>query len=86
MDFPLVYAALKDGRLNSQENPVPTIASSRFQRGAEIWLTLTGHFFAPIAFVANRAMFEQLDARGPGGADRGGQGRCRSNLAVGVAN
>ncbi len=61
MDFPLVYAALKDGRLDGQENPVPTIASSRFSE-VQKYLTLTGHFFAPIAFVANRAMFEQLDA------------------------
>jgi tripartite ATP-independent transporter DctP family solute receptor len=60
MDFPLVYAALKDGRLDGQENPVPTIASSRFEE-VQKYLSLTGHFFAPIAFVANRAMFEQLD-------------------------
>lgn len=60
MDFPLVYAALKDGRLDGQENPVPTIASSRFSE-VQKYLTLTGHFFAPIAFVANRQMFEQLD-------------------------
>src|SRR5215469_8693372 len=25
MDFPLVYAAMKDGRIDGQENPVPTI-------------------------------------------------------------
>jgi TRAP-type transport system periplasmic protein len=60
MEFPLVYAALKDGRLDGQENPVPTIASSRFEE-VQKYLSLTGHFFAPIAFVANRAMFEQLD-------------------------
>jgi tripartite ATP-independent transporter DctP family solute receptor len=61
MDFPLVYAALKDGRLDGQENPVPQIAASRFQE-VQKYLTLTGHFFAPIAFVANREMFEQLDS------------------------
>jgi tripartite ATP-independent transporter DctP family solute receptor len=60
MEFPLVYAALKDGRLDGQENPVPTIAGSRLYE-VQKYLTLTGHFFAPIAFVANRAMFEQLD-------------------------
>jgi len=60
MEFPLVYAALKDGRLDGQENPVPTIAASRFYE-VQKYLSLTGHFFAPIAFVANRAMFEQLD-------------------------
>jgi len=60
MEYPLVYAALKDGRLDGQENPVPTIANSRLYE-VQKYLTLTGHFFAPIAFVANRAMFEQLD-------------------------
>ena len=60
LDFPLVYAALKDGRLDGQENPVPTIANSRFYE-VQKYLTLSGHFFAPIGFVANRAMFEALD-------------------------
>jgi TRAP-type transport system periplasmic protein len=60
MEFPLVYAALKDGRLDGQENPVPTIANSRFYE-VQKYLSLSGHFFAPIGVVANRAMFEQLD-------------------------
>jgi tripartite ATP-independent transporter DctP family solute receptor len=60
MDFPLVYGALKDGRLDGEENPIPTIAASRFNE-VQKYLTLTGHFFAPIAFIANREMFEQLD-------------------------
>jgi len=60
MEFPLVYAALKDGRLDGEENPVPTIANSRFYE-VQKYITLTGHFFAPVAFIANRAMFEQLD-------------------------
>jgi TRAP-type transport system periplasmic protein len=60
MEFPLVYAALKDGRLDGEENPIPTIASSRFYE-VQKYITLTGHFFAPVAFIANRAMFEQLD-------------------------
>jgi tripartite ATP-independent transporter DctP family solute receptor len=59
MEFPLVYTALKDGRLDGEENPVPTIAGSRLYE-VQKYLTLTGHFFAPIAFIANRAMFEQL--------------------------
>lgn len=60
MDFPLVYAALKDGRLDGQENPPTTISASRFFE-VQKYLTLTDHFFAPVAFVANRAMFDQLD-------------------------
>jgi tripartite ATP-independent transporter DctP family solute receptor len=59
MDFPLVYGALKDGRLDGEENPLVTITNSRFQE-VQKYLTLTGHFFAPVAFIANREMFEQL--------------------------
>jgi len=59
MDFPLVYGALKDGRLDGEENPLTTITSSRFQE-VQKYLTMTGHFFAPVAFIANREMFEQL--------------------------
>ena len=60
MDFPLVYGALKDGRLDGEENPLTTISTSRFFE-VQKYLTMSGHFFAPVAFVANRAMFEQLD-------------------------
>jgi len=60
MDFPLVYGALKDGRLDGEENPLTTISTSRFFE-VQKYLTMSGHFFAPVAFVANRAMFEQLE-------------------------
>ena len=60
MDFPLVYAALKDGRLDGEENPLTTISSSRFHE-VQKYLTMTGHFFAPVAFIANKAMFDQLE-------------------------
>ncbi|MGJ4946727.1 TRAP transporter substrate-binding protein [Bradyrhizobium sp. HKCCYLS1011] len=60
MDFPLVYGALKDGRLDGEENPLTTISTSRFFE-VQKYLTMSGHFFAPVAFVANRVMFEQLD-------------------------
>jgi len=60
MEFPLVYAAMKDGRLDGQENPIPTIANSRFYE-VQKYITLDAHTFAPVVFVANRAMFEQLD-------------------------
>jgi tripartite ATP-independent transporter DctP family solute receptor len=60
MEFPLVYGAMKDGRLDGEENPVPTIATSRFYE-VQKYLTLTSHFFSPVVFVANRAFFERLD-------------------------
>jgi tripartite ATP-independent transporter DctP family solute receptor len=60
LDYPLLYGALKDGRLDGQENPLSSIAGSRMYE-VQKYLTMSGHFFAPIAFVANREMFEQLD-------------------------
>ncbi len=59
MDFPLVYGALKDGRLDGEENPLTVISNSRFFE-VQKYLTMTGHFFSPVAFVANHEMFEQL--------------------------
>ena len=60
MEYPLVYGALKDGRIDGQENPLQTIAGSRLQE-VQKYLSLSSHFFAAIVFVANREMFEKLD-------------------------
>ncbi|MCP3473234.1 TRAP transporter substrate-binding protein [Bradyrhizobium sp. CCGUVB1N3] len=59
MEFTLVYSALRDGRIDGQENPVMTIATSHLEE-VQKHVSLTGHFFAPIAFVANRDMFQAL--------------------------
>src|SRR5262245_26529182 len=47
MDFPLVYGALKDGRLDGEENPLTTISTSRFFE-VQKYLSMSGHFFAPV--------------------------------------
>ena len=60
MEFPLVYSALKDGRIDGQENPISTIAGNRFQ-DVQKYVSLTGHFFASIVFIANRDFFQSLD-------------------------
>jgi TRAP-type transport system periplasmic protein len=60
MEYPLVYGALKDGRIDGQENPLQTIVTSRLQE-VQKYLSITSHFFAPIVFLANREMFEKLD-------------------------
>ena len=60
MEFPGVYSALKDGRIDGQENPYASILGARFQE-VQKYMTLTGHFFAPIAFVMNRETFESFD-------------------------
>ena len=59
MDFPLVYGALKDGRIDGQENPLAVIAGTHLQ-DVQKYITLTGHFFGAVVFVANRATFDQL--------------------------
>jgi tripartite ATP-independent transporter DctP family solute receptor len=61
MDFTLVYGALKDGRLDGEENPLTTISDSHFDE-VQTHLTLTGHFFTPWVFFANRAMYQQLSS------------------------
>jgi tripartite ATP-independent transporter DctP family solute receptor len=60
MEFPLLFAALKDGRVQAQENPVATIASSHIYE-VQKYMSLTRHFFSPILFLANREFFEGLD-------------------------
>jgi tripartite ATP-independent transporter DctP family solute receptor len=60
MEYPLVYAALKDGRIDGQENPLQTIVSSHLQ-DVQKYLSLTSHFFSAVVFVANREMFDKLD-------------------------
>lgn len=59
MEFTLVYPALKDGRIDGEENPITTIVTSHFEK-VQKYVSLTGHFFGPIAFVANRDTFESL--------------------------
>lgn len=59
MEFTLVYPALKDSRIDGEENPIMTIFTSHFEQ-VQKYVSLTGHFFGPIAFVANRDTFESL--------------------------
>jgi tripartite ATP-independent transporter DctP family solute receptor len=61
MEYPLVYPALKDGRIDGQENPVSTMANARLQE-VQKYLSLTGHFYASIAFVMNAETYDQMDA------------------------
>jgi TRAP-type transport system periplasmic protein len=60
MEWTLVYSALKDGRIDGQENPVSAIAASHLEE-VQKYVSLTGHFFAAIAFVANRDTFQALN-------------------------
>ena len=59
MEFPLVYSGLRDGRIDGMENAVTTIATGHFEEVLK-YVSLTGHSFSPIAFVANRDAFQAL--------------------------
>jgi tripartite ATP-independent transporter DctP family solute receptor len=63
MEFPLVYAALKEKRIDAQENPASTIDGSRLNE-VQTYLSKTGHTFSTIAIVVNRDTFESFDADG----------------------
>jgi len=60
MEYSLVNAALKDGRIDGQENPFQTMVAAHMP-DVQRFLSLSGHFFAPIAFVMNRDSFAALD-------------------------
>ncbi len=57
--FPALYAALKNGRVHGQENPLGFIIPNRFYE-VQRYLTLTGHTYSPALFVMNASRFERL--------------------------
>jgi TRAP-type transport system periplasmic protein len=56
--FSKVYAALKRGEMDGQENPFAIIYPARFQE-VQKFLSLTGHVYAP-AYVAAGASWDKL--------------------------
>jgi TRAP-type transport system periplasmic protein len=60
MEYSLVHAALKDGRIDGQENAFQTMVAAHIYE-VQRDLSLSGHFFAPIAFVMNRDSYAALD-------------------------
>jgi tripartite ATP-independent transporter DctP family solute receptor len=63
MEFPLVYAALKEKRIDAEENPASTVASSRFNE-VQKYLSKTGHTYSTVAIVMSRDTYESFDADG----------------------
>jgi tripartite ATP-independent transporter DctP family solute receptor len=60
MEYSLVHAALKDGRIDGQENPFKTMVAAHMAE-VQRYLSLSSHFFSPVAFVMNRDSFASLD-------------------------
>jgi tripartite ATP-independent transporter DctP family solute receptor len=61
MAFPEVYAALQQGVVDGQENPIPVISSSRFGY-VQKHLTLTGHVYSPALIIMSKSLFDGLSA------------------------
>lgn len=54
-----VYAAIQQGRVEGQENPIDTIRALRFNEVAP-YIVLTQHVYSPLPFVASEAMWAKL--------------------------
>lgn len=56
-----VYAAIQQGRVDGQENPIDTIRALRFNEVAPN-IVLTQHVYSPLPFVASEALWLRLTA------------------------
>lgn len=61
MAFSELYFALRQGLVDGQENPLPTIKSGAFHEVQE-YLVLTGHIIVPMITVVNKGMWDRLSA------------------------
>ena len=59
MNFGELYLALKQGTVDGQENPLPTIKSGKFDE-VQKFLVLTGHIITPRLVVVNDAFWKGL--------------------------
>jgi tripartite ATP-independent transporter DctP family solute receptor len=59
--FPELYLALSQGAVDGQENPLPTIASSKFNE-VQKFLVLTQHVITPRMPIVNEAFWKGLPA------------------------
>ena len=57
MNFGELYLALKQGVVDGQENPLPTIKSGKFDE-VQKYLVLTGHIITPRLVVVNESVLE----------------------------
>ncbi|MFY3383762.1 TRAP transporter substrate-binding protein [Paracidovorax sp. MALMAid1276] len=56
-----VYAAIQQGQVEGQENPIDTIRALRFHEVAP-HIVLTQHVYSPLPFVASEALWTKLSA------------------------
>jgi tripartite ATP-independent transporter DctP family solute receptor len=61
LPFPELYAALEQGAVDGQENPIPTINSAKLYE-VQKHLTLTGHQYNPQSVVISKKFWDTLSA------------------------
>jgi len=61
MPFPQVYDALREQRVDGQENPLPTIVASRFYE-VQRYLTLSRHVYSAHVLLVGKKAWDALDA------------------------
>jgi len=61
LPFPELYAALEQGAVDGQENPVPTIQGAKLNE-VQKYLTLTNHQYNPQSVVVSKKFWETLSA------------------------
>lgn len=61
MNFNELYLALKQGVVDGQENPLPTIKSGKFYE-VQKYLVLSGHIMTPRLVVVNDAAWQKIAA------------------------
>jgi TRAP-type C4-dicarboxylate transport system substrate-binding protein len=59
MNFNELYLALKQGVVDGQENPLPTIKSGKFGE-VQKYIVLTGHIMTPRFIVVNEAFWQKI--------------------------
>jgi TRAP-type transport system periplasmic protein len=57
--FTKLFAALKEGELDGQENPLPVILASKFSE-TQKYLSLTQHFYSPCVLVVSPKLWATL--------------------------
>ena len=60
LPFPQLYEALRTGRFEAEENPVPTIVAAKFN-DVQKCLNMTGHVYSAAMFIASPDLLEDLD-------------------------
>lgn len=59
VSFNELYTALQQGMVDGQENPIASIATSRFNE-VQKYLTLDGHTYAAVSMIMNKGFYDGL--------------------------